>query len=202
MDYVIKNPKNVFIQLDENGRPVTCTENNKGIFEYSKACNICNHLPKTLKKLKFCVEAIYETQIKTENKVINEEDKLRDEYNPSENVTRWVEKFGICDDILSEAILRKDELLNNLKKSDDELMDILHVIEIEKPKDLFSGWKLYKRIRENRKNRRDVKDELLIVNNVLNRINNTYSMKRSEVQKAINGLYDRKYSFRIIDDRE
>ena len=118
------------------------------------------------------------------------------------SVRRWVEKFGICDDILSEAILRKDELLNNLKKSDDELMDILHVIEIEKPKDLFSGWKLYKRIRENRKNRRDVKDELLIVNNVLNRINNIYSMKRSEVQKAINGLYDRKYSFRIVDDRE
>ena len=33
LDYVIKNPKNVFIQLNENGRPVTCTEENKGIFE-------------------------------------------------------------------------------------------------------------------------------------------------------------------------
>ena len=60
MDYVIKNSKNVFIQLNENGRPVTCTESNKGIFEYSKAKNICENLPKTLKQLRFCVEAISE----------------------------------------------------------------------------------------------------------------------------------------------
>ena len=33
LDYVIKNPKNVFIQLNENGRPVTFAEENKGIFE-------------------------------------------------------------------------------------------------------------------------------------------------------------------------
>ena len=55
MDYVIKNHKNVFIRLNENGKAVTCTEFDKTLFEFSKAKNVLNCLPKTLKKLNFKV---------------------------------------------------------------------------------------------------------------------------------------------------
>lgn len=54
MDYVIKNHKNVFIRLNENGKAVTCLEYDKTLFDYTKAKNVLNSLPKTLKKLIFC----------------------------------------------------------------------------------------------------------------------------------------------------
>lgn len=59
MDYVIRNGA-IFIKLNESGKAVTCAESQKGIFEYSKAKNICASLPKTLKKMNFKVEAIPE----------------------------------------------------------------------------------------------------------------------------------------------
>ena len=52
LDYCIKNNKNVYIKLNENGTPITCVESMKGVFEYSKAMNIIGCLPKTLKRLK------------------------------------------------------------------------------------------------------------------------------------------------------
>lgn len=58
MDYVIKNHKGVYIRLNYNGAPVTCAEHEKSLFEQSKAKNILDSLPKTLKRLKFKVEPI------------------------------------------------------------------------------------------------------------------------------------------------
>ena len=58
MDYVIKNHKNLYIRLNKNGSPVTCAEHEKSIFEYSKAKNILNGLPKTLKRLNFMVDPV------------------------------------------------------------------------------------------------------------------------------------------------
>ena len=72
MDYVIKNHKNVYIRLNSNGRPVTCEEHQKTLFEESKAKNILNTLPKTLKKLEFEIEVI--PDIQQNKKVIGEKD--------------------------------------------------------------------------------------------------------------------------------
>lgn len=200
MDYVIKNCKNVYIRLNKNGAPVTCAENEKTLFEELKARNILKCLPKTLKRLNFKIEAI--SDISKTKKIIGEKDSKRGEYIPSENITRWIEKFGKCGDVLSEAEEREKQLINNLKDNDRELIDILHIIEIEKPKDMFSGWKLYKRIRSNRIERRNMKDELLIVENVLEQIKNISCFHREKIQKAIDGLFTRKYTFRIVEEED
>lgn len=196
MDYCIKNSKNVFIKLDSNGSPVTCVESVKGVFEYSKARNILDNIPKTLKRLNFRLEAIPDIPQK-EKKVIHKEVDRQ----LSEDITRWVDKFGVCADIFNEAKERENELILELDKSDKELLDILHIIEIEKPKDMFAGWKLYKGIRDNRERRRNIKDELLIVDNVLKEINPA-CMQRDRIQKAIDGLFGRKYTFRIVEEGE
>ena len=99
---------------------------------------------------------------------------------------------------MEEARKRQEELVDDLHIKDKELLDILHIIEIERPKDLYNGWLLYKRIRENRKLRREIKDELIIIGNVLKEINPTY-LQRNKVQSAIDGLFNREYTFRIID---
>lgn len=200
MDYVIKNQKNVYIRLSENGRPVTCSEHEKTLLEYAKAKNILDNLPKTLRRLDFKVEAI--PDIGQKQKMIGEKDIRREEYVPSENITRWIEKFGKCGDILDEADEREKQLVNDLKDNDKELIDILHIIEIEKSKDMFTGWQLYKRIRNNRMERRSIKDELLIVENVLGQIKNISCFHREKIQRAINGLFARKYTFRIIEEEE
>lgn len=194
MDYVIKSAKkNLYIRLDENGTPVTCTEHEKTLFEESKAKNILEHFPKILKKWNFSIEAIPDIR----KRAITED--RRENYIPSENITCWIEKFGVCGDILEEAKERERQLIKDLKDNDEELIDILHIIEIEKPKDMFSGWKLYKSIKNNRKNRRCIKDELIIIENVLKQVKNISYLHRESIQKSINGLFTRKYTFRVIE---
>ena len=200
MDYIIKNHKNVYVRLNQNGLPVTCAEHEKMLFEHSKAKNVLDNLPKTLRRLNFRVEAI--PDITQKKKGIEEKDIKREEYIPSENITRWIEKFGKCGDILGEAEERERQLLKELKDNDKELIDILHIVEIEKSKDMFGGWQLYKRIRNNRIARRSMKDELLIVENVLEQIKDVSCMHREKIQKAINGLFTRKYTFRIVEEEE
>ena len=196
MDYCIKNYKNIYIKLNDNGQPVTCGESLRGRFPEHKAKNILNSLPKTLRKMNFRVVAIPE--IKTKDEL---EDNIhnRADYELADEISNWVDKFGTCADIFNEAKQRKIALVDELHKKDNELIDILHIIEIEKPKDMFGGWKLYKSIWNNRKQRRKIKDELLIVGNVLDEINPS-SIQRDRLQKVVDGLFTRKYTFRVIEE--
>lgn len=205
MNYVIKNSKGLYVKLDGNGTPTTCAKNDSTLFEFSKAKNIIDHLPKTMRKFHFKVEPVPEitgddNKVNKEKTVISNDSVLREEYILSESVTRWIEKFGTCEDVFVEADEREKQLLSDLRKSDEELMDILHIIEIQKPKDLYGGWLLYKQIKNNRKKRRDIKDELIIVENVLGTIKNTSCLHRKNIKRAIEGLYDRKYTFRVVEE--
>ena len=213
LDYVIAtNNQKTFIRLNDSGTPVTCGKNDSQRFEYSKARNIVEHLPKTLKKFHFKVQAVPEIPKKKEPLkeesieepvkmcVINNKSSDKEEYSPSENVTRWIDKFGSCADTITEAREREKSLLAELRKKDDEIIDILHIIEIEKPKDLYKGWILYKRIKKNRKERRDIKDELLIVENVLDSLTDVSCLHRKNVKRAVNGLFNRQYTFRVVEN--
>lgn len=126
MNYVIKNHKNLYIRLSENGKTITCSENDKGLFEYSKAKNILDSIPKTLKKLKFEVEAVPEIAPRNEKEIIKKEITKREEYVPSENITCWIEKFGTCADILDEARQTEERLALELELLDKELIDITY----------------------------------------------------------------------------
>lgn len=204
MDYVIKNHKGVYIRLNQNGKAVTCAESEKTLFEQSKAKNILDNLPKTLKRLQFKVEAIPDIQSQINKEFVSEIKKEvieSSDYELSENILRWIDKFGSCYDVLKDAEQTLKNSIKELERSDQELLDILHSIELEPQKDLYNGWKLYKAIRENRKNRRVTKDETLIIHNVLEKINPS-CLKREHVQKAIDGLIGRKYKFRIVEEEE
>ena len=196
MDYCIKNNKNVFIKLDNNGSPMTCVESVKGIFEYSKARNILDNIPKTLKRLNFKLEAIPEIPQKVENhKAI-----ATNTYVPSENVTRWVDELGRCEDILSEASNRYEELNGELSDVDLKLQDILHTIELSDKCDMYKSWQMINEIRDLRKQRRNIKDEKLVLSGIKSQ-GITY-LSRSSVQKCVDGLSKRKYRIRIVEEEE
>ena len=141
MDYVITNPtKKLFIRLNQNGAPETCGEQMAQRFESSKARNIVDHLPKTMKKFNFAVEPTPEISQTKLNKSNDVKEKIisSDTYVPSENISRWIDKFGACGDILDEAEQREKELIKELENSDKELLDLLHIIEMQKARNPIS----------------------------------------------------------------
>lgn len=196
MDYVIKNNKDIYVRLNENGSPITCSEHNKGLFEYNKAKNICCSLPRILKKMNFFVEAVPD--------ILQKEEKGRvitiDTYEPNENITRWINKFGACGDILDEARKRQEELKRQLSNVDKEFQNLIHKIEYEDKVDLYNAWLERNEIKRIREKRRQIKDEILIIQTVLS--NGINYLKRDNIQKAVDGLSNRKYKFRIIEEDE
>ena len=178
--------------LNENGKAVTCKESKKGVFDKAKALNILQSLPKGLKNLNFRVECIPDIPPKIiENTT----------YEISDNINRWVGKFGQCYDTVKEAKDRALELTYILENIDNEFLNILHSIELEKSKDMYSGWREYKNIKENREKRRIAKDELLILNDVLKDVKLS-TFERERIQKSIDGLLKRKYTYRVVDVEE
>ena len=196
MDYCIRNGA-IFIKLNESGAPVTCGESQKGLFEFSKAKNICASLPKTLKKMNFKVEGIPDIPPKVEEERVI----TTNTYVPSENVSQWLDKFGQCADILSEADQRMDALSKGLSDADKEFQDIIHEIEITGKYDMYQAWLKMGEIIQNRKRRRDIKDEMLIISNVF-RNGLTYLKKKDNIQKSVDGLSKRKYRIRIVEEDE
>ena len=181
--------------MNENGQPVTCGNSQKQLFEYSKAKNICGSLPKTIKKLNFFVEALPDISIKdiSANEEINT-------YEPSENVTRWINLLGQCEDVLNEASQRDDELNGELSDVDLKLQDILHTIELSKRCDMYTAWETINCIRELRKKRRELKDGKLVLSGIITQ-GITY-LSRASVKKCVDGLSKRKYRIRIVEEDE
>ena len=194
MDYVIRNGA-IFIKLNDSGAPVTCAESQKGLFEYSKAKNICASLPKTLKKMNFRVEAIPDIPPKVEEQKV-----IKNTYVPSENVTRWIEKLGQLEDVLTEVSERNEELNGELSDVDLKLQDILHNIELSERCDMYTAWETINSIRDLRKKRREIKDEKLVLSGIKTQ-GITY-LSRTSVKKCVDGLSKRKYRYRIIEEDE
>lgn len=197
LDYVIKNHKSVYIRLNKNGTPVTCTEYEKTLFEESKARNILNSLPKTLRRLNFKIEPISDIKSKVKNiekKIL----KGENDYIISDDINKWIEKFGICDDILKEAKDRKEELNSIISNYDKAVNNWLHEVELEKKKNASEGYLKYRDIKNIVDARRKAKDEWLIINNILKM--DFRNLDRDVVNKAVVGLANRRFTYRVIEE--
>ena len=201
MEYAIVNNNGVYIRLN-NGQPVACTKKTRDTFQKQKAENILEHLPKSMRRLHFKLECIpdikMETPVERIVKATKTSIKGNDGYEVADSVKCWIDKFGECERILSDAAKRYKELELELRQADEELMDILHEIELTKPVDLYKGWIFYRRIKNNRKKRRDLKDEMIIIHNVIEEVDVT-KVSKERTQKAIDGLFNRKYTYRIVE---
>ena len=61
--------------------------------------------------------------------------------------------------IATDVVKKYESNVEIIKKTEDELTDIYHEIELGKPQDLYGGYKLYKQVKELRMKRRQAKDE-------------------------------------------
>ena len=196
MDYVIKNDRNLYILLNKQGLPVSCGQSNKGLFTNDKARNIVDNLPKHLKKLRFKVEAIPDT---VKPKVVETPKVLvKDVYEQAIGISLWLNKFGEYSKTIDEAKARKEDLLLSLSNIDRKLSNELHKIELEAWKNACSGYFEYKEIKHITEERRKIKDELFILNCILD--TDCKNLTLNKLDTLSNKLASRKFVYRIVED--
>ena len=115
----------------------------------------------------------------------------------SENIQYWIDKISDLNGLASEALHRKDNLLSQLSKIDQELSDIDHYIEFVNL-NAAQGYKAYRMIKDRRIIRRSIKNELDVLNIILGKkISETAT---DEIQKAIYGMDKRTYEPRVLNE--
>ena len=186
----------MYIRLNKQGLPVSCGQSNKGLFTNDKARNIVDNLPKHLKKLRFKVEAIPDT---VKPKVVETPKVLvKDAYEQAIGISSWLNKFGEYSKTIDEAKARKEDLLLSLSNVGRKLSNELHKIELEAWKDACSGYFEYKEIKHITEERRKIKDELFILNCILD--TDCKNLTLNKLDTLSNKLASRKFVYRIVED--
>jgi len=157
-----------------------------------------NCIPKSLRKL-FRVERSSVIQV---DKSIKPPDAVQISNNTekvmlSTNIQLWVDKIKDLNGLAAEVSERKETLLNQLRDVDKKISDINHYIEFTKL-NASQGFKAYKLIKDNLSHRRVVKNELTVLNIILD-----YKLDEAveeEIMKRIEGLDKRNYKPRILEE--
>lgn len=187
-----------WIMRDRNGKyvPTSC-EALADIFTNKQATGIFqSNLSKALKSV-FRVQKIDEPpklikQISQETVQENTE-----KVSTAENVQRWIDKIEGLNGLATEALHRKDELVQQLSKVDQELSDVNHYIEFCNL-NAAQGYKAYKMIKDRRIKRRSIKNELQVVDIILSK--KICETATDEIQKAIAGMDQRTYEPRVLNE--
>ena len=187
-----------WIMKDRNGNYVpTSFESFADIFSKKHAENIYkSSLTKALRGV-FHVEKMSEevpAQVKpVTDKDIEETGKVM----VSENIKYWLDKTTDMSNIANEAINRKRKLCQELSLVDKELCDILHYIEFCNL-NAAQGYKAYKMVKERRILRRKIKDEISILDSILNqKVSQTV---KNAIQKTAENMDKRTYEPRVLKE--
>lgn len=187
-----------WIMRDRKGKyvPTSC-EALADVFTNKQATGIFqSNLSKALKSV-FRVQKIDEPpklikQISQETVQENTE-----KVSTAENVQRWIDKIEGVNGLATEALHRKDELVQQLSKVDQELSDVNHYIEFCNL-NAAQGYKAYKMIKDRRIKRRSIKNELQVVDIILSK--KICETATDEIQKAIAGMDQRTYEPRVLNE--
>ncbi len=196
-EYIITDGSR-FIYRNYSGKYVpTSSEAMADIFSKRQANAIfSNSLPKAL-KLVFHVEKYDKPPEAVKQLTQSELDNNTEKVMVSENIQRWLDKVSDLNGLAKEAKRRKEELMKQLHDLEGELLDIEHYIEFSNL-NAAQGYKASKDIKECRVKRRSVKNELLVLEIILEqRVN---EMVDEEIHKRVQGMDKRTYKPRIRTD--
>ena len=187
-----------WITKNRNGKyvPTTC-EALADTFGNKEANSVYNN--NLSKALKSCFRVMKVDKPPELVKQITQEKVNENTETPSnsENIQYWIDKISDLNGLASEALHRKDNLLSQLSKIDQELSDIDHYIEFVNL-NAAQGYKAYKMIKDRRIIRRSIKNELDVLNIILGKkISETAT---DEIQKAISGMDKRTYEPRVLNE--
>lgn len=187
-----------WITKNRNGKyvPTTCVAL-ADIFGNKEANSIYNN--NLSKALKFCfrVEKVDKPPELIKQITYEDTQENTESVSLAENIQYWVDKVNGLNGLASEALHRKNKLLNQLSNADKEISDLLHYIEFCNL-NAAQGYKAYKMIKERRIKRRSIKNELDVLNIILSKkISETAT---DEIEKAILVMDNRKYEPRIMKE--
>lgn len=187
-----------WIMRDKHGRyvPTSC-EALADVFSNKQATGILqSNLSKALKSV-FRVQKIDEPSKLIKQISQETAQKNTERVSTDENIKRWIDKIDGLNGLATEALHRKDELVQQLSKVDQELSDVNHYIEFCNL-NAAQGYKAYKMIKDRRIKRRSIKNELQVVDIILSKkISETAT---DEIQKAIAGMDQRTYEPRVLNE--
>lgn len=196
-EYIITDGSR-FIYRNHSGKFVpTPNEVMADIFSKKQADAIFNNsLPKALKSV-FHVEK-YDKPPNQVKQVTKEEiDKNTEKVTISENIQRWLDKVSELNGLKNDATKRKEELCKQLSDVDKELSDINHYIEFCNL-NAAQGYKAYKMVKDRRIKRRSIKNELAVVDAILEKkISDSIT---EEIEKVIHSLDERTYKPRVLNE--
>ena len=187
-----------WITKNRNGKyvPTTC-EALADTFGNKEANSVYNN--NLSKALKSCFRVMKVDKPPELVKQITQEKVNENTETPSnsENIQYWIDKVSDLNGLASEALHRKDNLLSQLSKIDQELSDIDHYIEFVNL-NAAQGYKAYRMIKDRRIIRRSIKNELDVLNIILGKkISETAT---GEIQKVIYGMDKRTYEPRVLNE--
>ena len=187
-----------WIMRDKHGRyvPTSC-EALADVFSNKQATGIFqSNLSKALKSV-FRVQKIDEPSKLIKQISQETAQKNTERVSTAENIQRWIDKIDGLNGLATEALHRKDELVQLLSKVDQELSDVNHYIEFCNL-NAAQGYKAYKMIKDRRIKRRSIKNELQVVDIILSKkISETAT---DEIKKAIDGMDQRTYEPRVLNE--
>lgn len=187
-----------FIYRNHSGRYVPIqSEPMADVFSKRQAEGIYNNsLPKALKSV-FHVEKYDKPPDDVKQVTRSELNNNTEKVMVSENIQRWLDKVSDLNGLVKDAQRKKEELTKQLHNLEDELLDIEHYIEFSNL-NAAQGYKASKDIKDCRAKRRSVKNELLVLNIILEQqIDNRVS---KEIYKRIQGIDRRTYKPRVRTD--
>lgn len=186
-----------WIMKDRKGKyvPTSC-EALADTFSKKQADGICNNqLTKALRTI-FHSQKIDEPP-KDVKQVTEKDIALTEKVEVADNIQRWIEKISDLNGLATDALHRKDELIEKLSNVDKELCDIYHYIEFCNL-NAAQGYKAYKMIKDRRIKRRSIKNELDVLAIILGKkISETAT---DEIQKCIAGMDNRTYEPRVLKE--
>lgn len=162
-----------------------------------------NYIPKALRK-EFHIE-MYESESSKEAKaapnavVVTEKDLKENSVKAKQNqdIQKWLDKAHSLNGLINEAVVAKNKLDKRLKDVEQEIIDIMHFIEWKRL-NAAQMCKIYKMLKERREARRNIKNELLVVEYIVNCT--TKTAMEEELKKIIEGLDNRKYEPRKMTE--
>ena len=168
--YLGYDKKNVLHQTNKN---------HAAVWEEEKAKNVLKSLPSYLKGFcKYSLEPALDAEVDNTDadldllKKLTPEVELGASFTESRKITGCsIENQQVTDelDVLRKTFSKLKNIPTEIKKLQKELeeldlrrQDLLHITELESPKNLYKGYLIYKELREVSIKRREVKDLLMI----------------------------------------
>lgn len=196
-EYVITDGSR-FIFRNHSGKYVPVqSEVMADVFNRKQAERVLNNSLSKALRTTFHVEK-YDKPLENVKQVTEKElERNTEKVIVSANIQKWLDRISDLNGLIKEVKTRKEQLMNQLHRFEDELMDIEHYIEFSNL-NAAQGYKASKEIKECRMKRRSVKNELFVLDIILEQ--RTNKMISEEIQKGIQGLDRRTYKPRVRKD--